>query len=111
MTRHAGQDQLLARREGRATGLRRGTVILYEACVPDATGSPRLATDPVLVPEGESRFVAGLRFTLQSLRAGPWRSPRGLSRTLAAVAHNLRGGRRLGTVVILTRRQDASWAA
>ncbi len=111
MTRHSDQDQLLARLEGRATGLRRGSVVVYEVCVSDATGTHRLPTDPVLVPEGESRLAAGLRFTLQSLRDGPWRSPRGVSRTLAAVAHNLRGGRRLGTVVILTRSRDASWAA
>jgi len=111
MTRQPNQDQLLARLEAGATGLRRGSVVVYAACVPDATGSPLPTTVPVLVPEGASRVAAGLRFTLQLLRQDPRSLPLGLPGTLAAVAHNLRGGRRLGSVVILTRRQDASWVA
>ena len=58
-----------------------------------------------------SRTIAGLRFTLRSVRRAHLHRPSSLPHVLRAAAHNLRGGRRLGTVVILTRRRDASRVA
>ncbi len=107
MNRPADQDQVLARLEAAALDLRRGSVVIYEVCVTDAKGTHLRPADPVLVPEGSSRMVAGIPFTLRSLRHGP----RHLPQALRASVHNLRGGRRLGSVVILTRRPGSSWAA
>jgi hypothetical protein len=111
MTRPSEQEELLAGLEARATGLRRGSVVVFEVCVAGTDGAHVLGTLPVLIPDGSSRAVAGIRFTLRLLRKGPWRQPRGLARTVAAAAHNLRGGRRLGSVVILARRHERSWSA
>ena len=105
------QDRLLARLEAAALDLRRGSVVIYEVCVSDATGTHLRPADPVLVPEGSSRLVAGIPFTLRSLRHGPRHLPRALPQALRAAVHDLRGGRRLGSVVMLTRRPGSSWAA
>ena len=111
MARPADQDRLLARLEGAALDLRRGSVVVYEVCVADANGTHLRPADPVLVPEGTSRMIAGIPFTLRSLRQEPRHIPRALPQALLAAAHNLRGGRRLGSVVMLTRRPGSSWAA
>jgi hypothetical protein len=111
MNRSPDHDQLLARLEGAALDLRRGSVVIYDVCVSDADGTPVRAAEPVLVPEGSSRLAAGIPFTLRSLRHGPRHLPRALPHALRAAVHNLRGGRRLGSVVMLTRRPGSSWAA
>ena len=111
MARPADQDQLLARIEAAAMDLRRGSVVIYTVCVSDATGTHLRSADPVLVPEGSSRVVAGIPFALRSLRHGPRHLPGALPGALRAAVHDLRGGRRLGSVVMLTRRPGSSWAA
>ena len=105
------QDVLLARLQAAALDLQRGSVVIYEVCVSDASGTHLRPADPVLVPEGSSRLAAGIPFTLRSLRHGPRHLPRALPQALRAAVHNLRGGRRLGSVVMLTRPPGSSWAA
>ena len=111
MDRPSTRTSLLARLEAAALDLRRGSVVIYEVCVSDATGTHLRAADPVLVPDGSSRVTAGIPFTLRSLRHGPRRLPRALPWALRAAVHDLRGGRRLGSAVMLTRRPGSSWAA
>jgi hypothetical protein len=111
MNRPVDQDQLLARLEAAALGLRRGSVVIYEVCVSDMNGTHLRQAEPVLVPEGSSRMAAGIPFTLRSLRHAPRHLPHALPQALRASVHNLRGGRRLGSVVMLTRRPGSSWAA
>jgi hypothetical protein len=108
MNRPPDHDQLLARLEGAALDLRRGSIVIYDVCVSDADGTHVRAADPVLVPEGSSLLVAGIPFTLRSLRHGPRHLPRALPHLLRAAVHNLRGGRRLGSVAMLTRRPGSS---
>ncbi len=111
MTRPTDQDRLLSRLEAAALDLRRGSVVIYEVCVSDAYGTHLRPADPVLVPEGSSRMAAGIPFTLRSLRHRPRQIPRALPQALHAAVHNLRGGRRLGSAIMLTRRPGSSWAA
>jgi hypothetical protein len=111
MNRPPDHDQLLARLEGAALDLRRGSVVIYEVCVSDASGTHLRPAEPVLVPEGSSRVVAGIPFALRSLRHRPQHLPRALPHVLRAVVHDLRGGRRLGSAIIFTRRPGSSWAA
>jgi hypothetical protein len=111
MARPVDQDQLLARLEAAALELRRGSVVIYEVCVSDATGTHLRPAEPVLVPEGSSRVVAGIPFALRSLRHRPRHLPRALPWGLRAAVHDLRAGRSLGSAVMLTRRPGSSWAA
>jgi hypothetical protein len=54
---------------------------------------------------------AGCRDPERQPATPPAPSQRALPQALRAAVHNLRGGRRLGSVVMLTRAPGSSWAA
>ena len=69
-----------------------GLWVTYSYCVSVLVISLRLRSSAVFVPDGASRIVPGLPYTLLSLVFGWWGFPWGLIYTPMAILENLSGG-------------------
>jgi len=81
---------------GGAQGAAGGTWVRYAYCISICIITFRRYSDPVLVPDGESRVMAGLSYTLLTLVAGWWGFPFGLIYTPICLIENLSGGKVVG---------------
>lgn len=73
-----------------------GTWVCFAYCVSILVVTFRRYSAPVFVPDGQSRLVAGLPYTLISLVAGWWGFPFGLIFTPMCIIENLAGGKVVG---------------